>query len=220
MLDPYCKGLGLVIQYVGKERAFQILGEYDRLILFMFFVCAYKFLNPTNVSERVPNFALESFQSTSLYDFMETDEDMTLSLVKEQLSHFRIKKVIEEECKDPLAWWRAHEVHYSYVGFVGRQILGIVGFQIQVERVFSIASICTNLRRSWLRRSQSWHFRLGINNFEMLLNIYKNWLDDACIGGYRSMKKFMEMEEILMDEMKDVIASLGLLELDETNTMI
>jgi hypothetical protein len=34
------------------------------------------------------------------------------------------------------------------------------------------------------------------------------------------MKKFMEMEEILMDEMKDVIASLGLLELDETNTMI
>jgi hypothetical protein len=30
----------------------------------------------------------------------------------------------------------------------------------------------------------------------------------------------MEMEEILMDEMEDVIASLGLLELDETNNMI
>jgi len=39
MLDPRCKGLGLVMQYVGKERAFQILGEYDRLILFMFLVC-------------------------------------------------------------------------------------------------------------------------------------------------------------------------------------
>jgi len=29
MLDPQYKGLGLVIQYVGKEQAFQILGEYD-----------------------------------------------------------------------------------------------------------------------------------------------------------------------------------------------
>jgi hypothetical protein len=29
MLNPQYKGLGLVIQYVGKEQAFQILGEYD-----------------------------------------------------------------------------------------------------------------------------------------------------------------------------------------------
>jgi len=99
MLDPRCKGLGLVMQYVGKERAFQILGEYDRLILFMFLVCAYKFLNLTNVSERVLYFASESSQSTSLYDLMEIDENMTLSVVKEQLTHFKIKKVIEEECK-------------------------------------------------------------------------------------------------------------------------
>jgi hypothetical protein len=118
MLDPCCKGLGLVIQYVCKERAFQILREYDRAILFSLLVCAYKFLNPTNVSERVPNFASKSSQSTSLYDLMETNEDMALLLVKEQLTHFGIKKVIEEECKDPFAWWRAHEVHYSYVGFV------------------------------------------------------------------------------------------------------
>jgi hypothetical protein len=30
---------------------------------------------------------------------MEIDENMTLSVVKEQLTHFKIKKVIEEECK-------------------------------------------------------------------------------------------------------------------------
>jgi hypothetical protein len=34
------------------------------------------------------------------------------------------------------------------------------------------------------------------------------------------MEKFMETEEILMDENEDVIVSLGLLELDETNIMI
>jgi hypothetical protein len=76
---------------------------------------------------------------------MEIDEDMALSVVKEQLTHFKIKKVIEDECKDSLAWWRAHEVHYSYVGFVAPQILDIVGSQVETERVFNIASICTNL---------------------------------------------------------------------------
>jgi hypothetical protein len=173
MLGPHYKGLGLglVIQYVGKERVLQILGEYDRAILFLLLVCAYKFLNPTNVTERVLNFALESSQSTSLYDFMETNEDMTLLVVKEQLTHFRIEKIIEEKCKDPLTWWRTHEVHYSYVEFVAPQILGIVGSQIEAKRVFSIASICTNLQHSWL----------GIDNLEMLINIYKNWPDDACV---------------------------------------
>jgi hypothetical protein len=99
MLDPCCKGLGLIIQYVGKERAFQIPGEYDRAILFPLLVCAYKFLNPTNVSERVLNFALESSQSTSLYDLVETDEHMALLVVKEQLTHFKIRKSLKRNAR-------------------------------------------------------------------------------------------------------------------------
>ncbi len=133
---------------------------------------------------------------------------MALLVVKEQLTHFRIKKVNEEECKDPLAWWRTHEVHFSYVGFIARQIMGIVGFQIEAKRVFSIASICTNL----------WHFYLGMDNFQMLINIYKNWPNDANVGGSpQSMEKFMEMEKTLMDENEDVIASFKLLDMDESN---
>jgi hypothetical protein len=38
---------------------------------------------------------------------MEINEDMALSIVKEQLTHFRIQKVIEKECQDPLAWCKA-----------------------------------------------------------------------------------------------------------------
>jgi hypothetical protein len=48
------------------------------------------------------NFTSQSSQSTSLYNLMEIDGDMALSLVKEQLIHFRIKKVIEEHCKDSI----------------------------------------------------------------------------------------------------------------------
>jgi hypothetical protein len=71
--------------------------------------CGYMFLNPTNTNQRVPIVASQSSQFTNLYDHMETDEDMALSVVKEQSNPFRINKVIKEECKDPLAWWRMHE---------------------------------------------------------------------------------------------------------------
>jgi len=30
MLNPHCEGLGLVILYVGKEMALQIIDDYDR----------------------------------------------------------------------------------------------------------------------------------------------------------------------------------------------
>jgi hypothetical protein len=45
MLNPCFKGLGLVIQYVGKERTLHIVGEYDCQVLFPFIICAYKYLN-------------------------------------------------------------------------------------------------------------------------------------------------------------------------------
>jgi hypothetical protein len=34
MLDPHFKGLRLVVQYVGKEKAALIVGECDRYVLF------------------------------------------------------------------------------------------------------------------------------------------------------------------------------------------
>ncbi len=57
--------------------------------------------------------------------------------------------------------------------------------------------------------------RLGMENLEMFINIYKNWLEDVRVEGSLSMQKFMEIEETLMGEIEEVIASLGLLEVDE-----
>jgi len=36
ILNPSYKGLGLVIKFVGKERASQIVNEYDHKVLFPF----------------------------------------------------------------------------------------------------------------------------------------------------------------------------------------
>ncbi len=52
----------------------------------------------------------------------------------------------------------------------------------------------------------------------MLISIYKNWFDDVYVGGSpSSLEKFMEKEEALMDENEDVILSLRLLDMDESN---
>jgi len=48
----------------------------------------------------------------------------------------------------------------------------------------------------------------------MLINIYKNWLDDARVGTLASMGQCMEMEETLMEENEDLIEKVGLLEME------
>jgi hypothetical protein len=58
---------------------------------------------------------------------MEINEEMTSSLVKKLLNHYKFKKIIEEEAKNSLKCWKVHEVQLLYVEFVAQQILRIVG---------------------------------------------------------------------------------------------
>jgi len=41
---------------------------------------------------------------------MEISEEMASTIVKEQLNHLWVKKMIEEECMNSLAWWKLLEV--------------------------------------------------------------------------------------------------------------
>jgi len=67
MLDPHYKGLGLVIRYVGKQRVFHVIDKYDKEVLFLLFLCAYKILNLNNANEKGPcSSTSQIFQSTSL----------------------------------------------------------------------------------------------------------------------------------------------------------
>jgi hypothetical protein len=58
--------LGLVIQYVGKDKAIQVVDEYDRQVLFLLLVCAYKFLNSIKISEKALSFTSQIIESTSM----------------------------------------------------------------------------------------------------------------------------------------------------------
>ncbi len=79
----------MIIDYVGKEHALQIVGKYDKEVLFPLLVCAYKVLNPNDTCERtLGGSTSQNSQTISLYDCMDTDEDMALLIIKEQLTHF------------------------------------------------------------------------------------------------------------------------------------
>jgi len=138
---------------------------------------------------------------------METNEEMDLSIIKEKINHFLIKTMIEEKCKNPLAWWKVHKVQFLNIGFVVRFTLGTISFPIKLERAFNIVSICTNLR----------HFQLGIENLEMVINYIYNWPDDSCVEGWASMWQFMDMEEALTKENEDLVDKVRLVKIKEIN---
>jgi hypothetical protein len=43
--------------------------------------------------------------------------------------------------------WKVHELQILHVGYLAWQILGILGFQIEIERISSMASIPTRLKK-------------------------------------------------------------------------
>jgi hypothetical protein len=67
---------------------------------------------------------------------------------------------------------------FPTVGFLTRQILGVVGFQIEIERIFSLDGMLTNLRRCHLQTE----------NLEKLIFVNKIQPNDLRIG-YKSPSK-------------------------------
>jgi hypothetical protein len=76
-----------------------------------------------------------------------------------------------KDIKCPLEWWEKHESLFSTITFLAHQILAIVGFQIEIERTFSLARIFTNLRRCHLQS----------NNLDNFIFVSKNWLNDPSV---------------------------------------
>jgi hypothetical protein len=63
---------------------------------------------------------------------------------------FRKFHVDVKDIKNLLQWWVKHESRFPIIGFLANQILGIIGSQIEIECIFSLARILTSLRRCQL----------------------------------------------------------------------
>jgi hypothetical protein len=56
-----------------------------------------------------------------------------------------------KDIKHLFQWRVKHETIFPNVGFLAWQILEIIGSQIEIERIFSLARIFTNLRKYCLQ---------------------------------------------------------------------
>ncbi len=65
-------------------------------------------------------------------------EESSCALVVGERFLFKRLSILAFTCVDPLSWWWCHENQFPNVGFLAKQILGILGFQIEIEHVFSL----------------------------------------------------------------------------------
>ncbi len=94
-----------------------------------------------------------------------------------------------------LQWWHKHEAMFPIVGFLAPQILGIIGSQIETERIFSLVGILINLRRCCL----------PTKNFKKLIFVNKNWPNDLRIGckSPSNLLKFLKRDMDLEEELEE-----------------
>ncbi len=65
--------------------------------------------------------------------------------MNKELLMFKRFQVDVKDIECPLEWWVKHESLFPIVAFLACQIFGIVGSQIEIERIFSLVEIFTNL---------------------------------------------------------------------------
>jgi hypothetical protein len=88
----------------------------------------------------------------------------TKEVMNKKLVMIKRFQVNVKDIKCPLEWWAKHKSLFPIVAFLARHILGIIVFQIKIEKKKSLVGIFTNLRRCHLQS----------NNLNKIIFVSKN----------------------------------------------
>jgi hypothetical protein len=94
---------------------------------------------------------VEKDKSLDIFGMIPSISEPTPELVNIEHLIFRHYQVDVKDIKCRLQWWEKHDNMFFTVGFCVRQILGIVGSQIETNKLFSLVGILANLRRCCLQ---------------------------------------------------------------------
>ncbi len=133
MLDPRFKTFHLMSSLIGNEHGKAIVEEYDKKSLFLMFLKCYYHLHPLVETERgVVEQKVEKEKSLDIFEMIARISEPTTELVNKKLLIFKCYQMDVKNIKCPLQWWEKHESMFLIIGFCARQILRIVGFQIEM----------------------------------------------------------------------------------------
>ncbi len=85
------------------------------------------------------------------FETIEITSEPSKKIVKRKLLIFKCYQVNVKEITCLLRWWEKYEMLFLIVGFLIWKILGILGSQIEIERILFSARILIKLRRCHLQ---------------------------------------------------------------------
>jgi hypothetical protein len=163
-----------------------MVAKYDRKTLLPLLVATFWFLN-LNFNGLIEVTQVD-VDEDSIFGVM-TSNDITLhGLLRNELNMFRHLHVKPKDYMLPLTWWKIHETWFPNVFFVVQQFLGVLGSQIEIDRIFNIIGVLTNF----------WCCKLGIDNLDKLVMIVKNSWANARI--YWPWDEFLMEDASIIDE--------------------
>jgi hypothetical protein len=95
----------------------------------------------------VANMQIDEESSLDIFEMSIKSSEPTKEVVNKELLMFKRFQVDVKDIKCPLERWAKYKFLFPIVAFFAHQILSIVGSQIEIERIFLLARILTNLRR-------------------------------------------------------------------------
>jgi hypothetical protein len=106
-------------------------------------------LNPSiqvEVVASIDGLPIEEEKETNMFVVGAFVKESLHALVIGELSLFRRLVIPLSMCANPLIWWKTHEGQFLNVGFLGKQVLGILGSQIEIEKMFHLINVLTTLK--------------------------------------------------------------------------
>jgi hypothetical protein len=152
MLDPRFKSLRVVENYVGCGAYIHLVAEYDVNAIIPLLMTMFEVLNPTvqacaiEVIGSIIGSSDSIEEDNNIFGVGASMEESSHAFVVVELSLFRRLYVSPTTCVDPLAWWWIHGTRFPKVSFFAKQILKILGSQIETECVFNLAKVLTTLK--------------------------------------------------------------------------
>ncbi len=121
--------------------------RYDQRSLFLMLLRCYHILHRMAKFGHVANMQIDEESSLDIFEMSIKTSEPTKEVVNKELLMFKRFQVDVKDIKCPLERWAKHKFLFPTVAFFARQILSIVGSQIEIERIVLLARILTNLRR-------------------------------------------------------------------------
>jgi hypothetical protein len=152
MLDLWFKTFYLVSTLIGCEQGKAIVEEYDQKSLFpMFSKCCYHLDPLVEFEKGVVDQRIEKDRSLDIFEMTTYTSETTTKSVNKELLIFKPYQVNVKDIECPLQLREKHENMFSTIDFCARQILEIVGSQIETKRIFSLVGILSTFRRCHLQ---------------------------------------------------------------------